>query len=116
MDAYSLFWFVIFLIVGSLSRLYLPMTVPAVIILLYVLFRIFSRNTENRQVENARFLAAVHAVFRRFRAGSRTVMKTDKEYYYFKCPNCGQPMRVPKGLGKVQINCRACSSSFETKS
>jgi transcription elongation factor Elf1 len=30
----------------------------------------------------------------------------DKEHRYFKCPNCGQYLRVPKGKGKIHINCR----------
>jgi len=37
-------------------------------------------------------------------------------YYYFKCPTCGQSMRLPRGLGKVEITCRSCASRFETKS
>ena len=66
-------------------------------------------------MENARFLALVRAVVRWFRKKRKT-LQPDKEHYYFKCPNCGQPMRVPKGLGKIQITCRACASQFETKS
>ena len=113
-DAYSLFWLVIFLILGALSRLYLPLLIPAIIVLLYLLFRLFSRKVEKRQMENARFMALLQSIFRWFK--HRRAVQTDRQYYYFKCPNCGQPMRVPRGLGKVQINCRSCNSQFETKS
>jgi transcription elongation factor Elf1 len=66
-------------------------------------------------MENARFLSLLRSVVRWFRR-PKGPLQTDKAYYYFKCPTCGQPMRVPRGLGKVQIRCRSCSSQFETRS
>lgn len=113
-DLYSLFWLILFLLLAFLGRLYLPLFIPASIVLVYLLFRLFSKNQEKRQIENARFLALFRSVFRWFRR--RRVLQTSKEYYYFKCPTCGQSMRVPRGLGKVEITCRSCSSRFETKS
>ena len=98
-DVYSLFWLVLFLILAALGRFYLPL---------------FSKNQQKRQVENARFIALFRSIFRWFRG--RKVLQTDKEYYYFKCPTCGQSMRLPRGLGKVEITCRSCASRFETKS
>ena len=100
-DVYSLFWLVLFLILAALGRFYLPLFLPAAVVLVYLLIRLFSKNQQKRQVENARFIA---------------LFRTDKEYYYFKCPTCGQSMRLPRGLGKVEITCRSCASRFETKS
>lgn len=114
-DAYSLFWLVIFLALAAAGRFYLPLLLPAGVALIYLLFRLFSRSAQRRQVENARFLALIRAVVRWFRR-KRRILQPDKEHYYFRCPNCGQPMRVPRGLGKVQITCRACAAQFETKS
>ena len=34
-------------------------------------------------------------------------MQTDTQYYYFRCPTCGQSMRLPRGVGKVEVTCRA---------
>ena len=113
-DAYSLFWLVIFLLLGVAGRFYPPLLIPAAIVLVYLLFRLLSRKTEKRQMENARFMALLQSIHRWFK--HRKTIQTDRQYYYFKCPNCGQPMRVPRGLGKVQINCRSCNSQFETKS
>ena len=97
-----------------LGRFFLPLWIPAGVVLVYLVIRLLSRNQEKRQMENARFLALFRAVFRWFRR--RRVLQTDKEYYYFKCPTCGQSMRLPRGLGKVEITCRSCSSRFETRS
>ncbi|MGM9579427.1 MAG: hypothetical protein ACI3VS_08600, partial [Evtepia sp.] len=56
-DAYSLFWLVIFLVLAGLGRFYLPLLIPALVVLVYLVFRLLSKNQEKRQMENARFLA-----------------------------------------------------------
>ena len=113
-DLYSLFWFLLFLLFAALGRFFLPLLIPAAVALVYLLLRLLSRNQEKRQMENARFLALFQAVFRWFRR--RRTLQAAKEYYYFKCPTCGQSMRVPRGLGKIEITCRSCSARFETRS
>ena len=46
----------------------------------------------------------------------RRTIRRDKEHRYFKCPNCGQYLRVPRGKGKITVNCRNCGASFEERS
>ena len=78
------------------------------------LFRSLSRNLERRRAENARFLQIIRPIWRRwtgFRARAH-----DKEHRYFKCPNCGQQMRVPRGKGRITVHCRTCGAAFEEKS
>ena len=98
-DVYSLFWLVLFLILAALGRFYLPLFLPAAVVLVYLLIRLFSKNQQKRQVENARFIALFRSIFRWFRG--RKVLQTDKEYYYFKCPTCGQSMRLPRLVVRV---------------
>ena len=45
----------------------------------------------------------------------RTIYR-DKDHVYFKCPNCAQQLRVPKGKGKITVTCRSCSAVFQEKS
>ena len=78
------------------------------------LFRILSRNLPRRREENAKFLKAAGPVIRWWRL--RRTIHRDKEHRYFKCPNCGQQLRVPKGKGKITVTCRSCGASFEEKS
>ena len=116
-DLYSLFWLILFLILAALGRFYLPLFIPALVVLIYLIFRLSSKNRDKREIENARFLALIRSIVRWFKGRKKGLKKThDATYLYFKCPTCGQPMRVPKGLGKVQIHCRSCGSQFETKS
>lgn len=78
-----------------------------------VLFRALSRNFARRRAENAKFLSLAGPVIRWVKL--RRTIHRDKEHRYFKCPNCGQQLRVPRGKGKVSITCRNCGVSFEEK-
>ena len=84
------------------------------ILLAVTLFRMLSRNIQRRRMENARFMRAAGPVIRWFRL--RRTIHRDKEHVYFKCPNCGQQLRVPRGKGKITVTCRGCGASFEEKS
>lgn len=84
------------------------------ILLLLTLFRMLSRNLARRRAENAKFLQLVRPIGSRVQS-CRSRMK-DKEHRYFKCPNCGQQMRVPRGKGRITVHCRSCGASFEEKS
>ncbi|HIT31936.1 MAG TPA: hypothetical protein IAC25_03800 [Candidatus Enterenecus stercoripullorum] len=83
-------------------------------LLLVTLFRMLSRNLDRRRAENAKFLQLVRPVCRRFKS-CRARMQ-DRDHRYFKCPNCGQQMRVPRGKGRITVHCRACGATFEEKS
>ena len=41
--------------------------------------------------------------------------KTKRQYRYYKCKECGQELRVPKGKGKIEITCPKCHHSFIKK-
>ena len=78
------------------------------------LFRILSRNLPRRREENAKFLKAAGPVIRWWRL--RRTIHRDKEHRYFKCPNCGPQLRVPRGKGTITVTCRSCGASFQEKS
>lgn len=81
--------------------------------LLLAFYRTFSRQLDRRRAENCRFLEAVEPLVRRYNV--HKCRHRDRDHAYFKCPNCGQQLRVPKGKGKVSITCRSCGVSFEEK-
>ena len=47
-DFYSLFWLLVFLVLAGLGRFFPPLWIPALVALVYLLFRIFSKNAELR--------------------------------------------------------------------
>ena len=84
-------------------------------VLLFIsLFRSLSRNLERRRAENNRFLQLVRPISRKWAA--LRARAHDREHRYFKCPNCGQQMRVPRGKGRITVHCRSCGAVFEEKS
>lgn len=82
--------------------------------MLIALFRVFSRNIGKRREENAKFLSRIRPLRRRFTSARNQWQ--DKEHRYFRCPNCKQQMRVPRGKGRIQVTCRGCGATFEEKS
>lgn len=54
--------------------------------------------------EGAQLVAAPEETF----AGHR-------DYKIFKCPKCGQKLRVPRHKGKIAIHCRKCGEEFIRK-
>lgn len=93
-----------------LSRILLWVAYACVVV---ELFRMLSRNYDHRRRENDRFMAltgpAVHGI------RQKRAQMMDKEHRYFRCPSCGQVLRVPKDKGKISIRCRSCGCSFQKK-
>ena len=83
-------------------------------LLAWSLFRMLSHNLERRRSENVRFLRLAGPFFDWLRL--RRTIHRDKEHVYFRCPNCGQQLRVPRGRGNITVTCRSCGASFQEKS
>ena len=75
--------------------------------LIYSFWRMLSKNYQKRYNENAKFLA--------FTSKFRFYFNQYRTYKVFKCPNCNQKLRVPRGRGKIQITCNRCRTQFIKK-
>lgn len=85
----------------------------ACFILIYV--RMFSRDTGRRFRENQAYLHyCFYAGEWARKLGAR--LKEGRKYKIFKCPNCGQKLRIPRGHGKIQVHCRSCGHDFMGRS
>lgn len=84
-------------------------------IMIYAYFRMFSRNHGKRAAENQRYLKQEMKV-RGFFQRKKREMKQMKEFHIYKCPNCKQKIRVPRGKGRIAIRCRTCGTEFIKKS
>lgn len=86
----------------------------SLVVYVYALFRMFSRNLEKRYAENAAFLklwrgksSGVKQFFNR--------LKNSRKYRYFKCPECKSLLRLPRGVGEVTVTCGKCRHAFKQK-
>ena len=72
------------------------------------------RNIQARYAENEKFMRWWRPVSNRIR-GAQGRFADRKTHCYFKCPECGQRLRVPKGKGKIMITCPHCHTKFDRK-
>jgi hypothetical protein len=84
-------------------------------LLIYSLFRTFSKRTQERASENYKYFVCKNKVlgwFRRLKAR----WQDRKAHRYFRCPQCKATVRVPRGKGKIRITCPKCKHQFVKKS
>lgn len=84
------------------------------IILIWNVFRTYSRNITKRNKENEAFLKITSPFRKQYSRAKK--QSQDKSHKYFICPSCKQIVRVPKGKGKITITCPSCSHKFDKKS
>jgi hypothetical protein len=115
-DQLSLFLMVAYSVLHLLSSLlrFPPLSWLSLVLLALGCFRMFSRNLSKRREENTRFCNLLRPFFDWCKLCS--VKRKDRDHAYFKCPNCRQALRVPKGKGRISIHCRSCGVGFDAKS
>ena len=74
-------------------------TLLSYLVLIWCMFRMYSRNIDARRRDNAAFLNFFNHI-------------KDKEHRYYRCPKCHQTVRVPRGRGKINIRCPKCGEQF----
>ena len=75
--------------------------------LIWIFFRMFSRNVAARRRENEKFCG-----FFKLR---RNKFRDRKTHVYRKCHACGAMLRLPKAKGKHFVVCPRCNKRFEVK-
>ena len=81
--------------------------------IVYAYIRIFSRNIQQRYAENQKFLQMTSKFRFRFNK-EKDMMKQRKTHHIYSCPGCGQ--KIPKGKGKIEIECPKCHTKFVKRS
>lgn len=116
LDQLGLAMLILSIVFIVLSRFwfYLLFSLLSLILLTLCLFRMFSRDAYRRQGENRRFMGFWEPMGRRFQ-GWRANLSDSKTHCHFKCPACGQKVRVPRNRGKIAIVCPRCRASFVRK-
>lgn len=87
----------------------------ALAILIICYFRMFSRDYARRSAENQKYLEMIGRVKSSFGRVRRRAEQS-KDFHIYKCPSCGQKIRIPRGKGKICITCPKCRHEFEKKS
>ena len=105
---------IVMLLLSLLTRFSLFTWVGAVLLVLCY-YRSLSRNISKRTDENYRYYAIKDRVDSKFR-GLKEQWANRRVYHYYRCPQCHQKLRVPRGRGRIQISCPRCGTQFIKKS
>ena len=115
----------------ELSKVYLGVTIALMVIsmfadswllylfslglLVYSYYRAFSKNISKRQSENQKYRNFRYQQMVKWN-NFKNRQAQKKIYRFFKCPQCKQRVRVPKGRGKICITCPKCKIEFIKRS
>lgn len=91
-----------------------PLNTLSYALYFYAIFRILSKNIPARQKEYYTFLKVWTPVQKWFRI-KKTAFLERKQYKYFRCPNCRQYLRAPRGRGRILVTCQRCRKEFNQK-
>ena len=75
------------------------------------LYRAFSKNINRRRIELYQF-QKYRNLFAYYRKTLTLRLAERKTHKRFRCPQCSQSLRVPKGKGKIEISCPKCKTKF----
>lgn len=100
----------ILLIISLFSRLGL-LYIVALAVMIHMYYRMFSRNVSKRYEENQKFLNLRYNSTVEWNKKKKHFAQR-KTYCFFKCPQCKQEVRVPRGHGRICITCPRCRTEF----
>lgn len=114
MDPLNITLLLLAAVLAAVGQRWRPVLIPAGAVFAVMVFRALSKNYEKRGRENRWMLERYRKLLT---AVPRWQMRwRDRAWYkYFRCPECGELVRVPKGKGKLRITCPHCRAVFYKK-
>lgn len=79
--------------------------------LIYCYYRMLSKNISRRFKENQIYLNLQFKVKEGFK-NKKLQFNQSRKFHIYKCPHCGQKIRIPRGKGKISIHCPKCGTDF----
>ncbi len=84
-------------------------------LLIYGIYRSFSKNTAKMSAQNQKYMTWRYKLVVKYNQ-SKKQWAQRKDYRFYRCPDCRQKVRVPRGRGKIAITCPKCKTEFIKKS
>ena len=103
-DSLNRFLMILAMVFFVLSLFRIPYVyMLGLICLIYAYFRMLSRNTYKRRMENNWYMQKSYKI-RQWFATLKTDMQTRKTHHIYRCPSCRQKIRIPRGKGRIEIH------------
>lgn len=114
-DRFHYFLMILFLIIAVANcfvRTFLLQLLQSGL-LVYMFFRVFSKNIYKRSRENEWFLRGKSKAvdFINFQKNKAS----DKSHCYKKCPHCKSKLRLPRKRGRHTVECPRCKKDFKIR-
>lgn len=103
----------IFAIIAAFNKSKIVSIIP-ILLLVLMWYRILSKKVLSRKLENDILLTIIKKIRKWFKKQKNKILNSRK-YKYFKCPNCKQELRAPRGKGNIVVTCQKCKNKFEVK-
>jgi hypothetical protein len=113
-DALNRFLIWVYLILILAGYLFKPIHFLAILVAVWMFFRIFSKNLYKRQAENQKYLK-IAGKFTGFFKLQKNKFRDRKTHRYRKCPYCRATVRLPNKKGKHTVCCPKCKCDFNVK-
>lgn len=107
----TLFWATMICLIVSMifgGRIWYTL---GLVLIVYSYFRMFSRNYAKRYAENQKYLQLTAGIRGKFVKFKREQAQR-KTHHIYRCPDCKQKIRVPRGKGRIAITCPKCCTEF----
>lgn len=115
-DRFNRFLTILSVVFLILSMFRIPFVyILALVCLGYAWFRMMSKNTYRRSLENNKYMQYEYKIKQWF-SKIKWRFQQSKTHHIYKCPSCKQKIRVPRGKGKIEIRCPKCGQNFIKKS
>lgn len=106
----------VLMIAASFARGAMPiLDLFALFLLGYTYYRMFSRDISKMYAQNQKYLNFRYKQTVKWNNAKKRFAQR-KEYRFFRCPQCRQRVRVPRGRGKICITCPKCKAEFIKRS
>lgn len=86
----------------------------SLLIFAFAIIRMYSRNIAQRHKEKMLYLKIKNKIMGFYRI-KRDSWKYRKTHKYFRCKTCKASIRVPRGVGKIQVTCPKCKTKVIKK-
>ncbi len=84
-------------------------------LLIYGIYRSFSKNTAKMSAQNQKYMTWRYKLVVKYNQTKKQWAQR-RDYRFYRCPDCRQKVRVPRGRGKIAITCPKCKTEFIKKS
>lgn len=114
LNRFLIIFAMVLLVIDLFSRNFF-VSVFSMAVLVFCYYRMFSKNIGKRYAENEKFLGLqfrLQGAVKRQKAR----LSQSRAYHIYKCPGCGQKIRIPRGKGKISVHCPKCGIDFIKKS